>query len=83
MYVLRLSLKKCSFELTCSAMVGRSSGTLPTKVQILVHTPFPLIFSKFTDVMCMVSSVPVDNETPMMTSGVSRSIGWSVLQMCS
>jgi hypothetical protein len=36
---------------TCSPMVGRSSGTLPTRVQILVLAPFPG-FPGFTDVMC-------------------------------
>ena len=38
-------------ELACSPMVGRSSGTLPTRVQILVLAPFLGIFLGFTGVI--------------------------------
>jgi hypothetical protein len=36
---------------TCSPMVERSSGTLPTRVQILVLAPFPGFISRFSGVM--------------------------------
>jgi hypothetical protein len=35
----------------CNPMVGRSSGTLPTTVQILVLKPFPEFISRFSGVM--------------------------------
>jgi hypothetical protein len=35
----------------CSPMVGRSSGTLPTRVQILVLAPFPGFIPGFSGVM--------------------------------
>ena len=58
-------------ELACSPMVGRSSGTLPTRVQILVLASFPGIFLGFTGVTRkVVSDVPVDDEVPVVTSGV-------------
>jgi hypothetical protein len=54
-------------------MIERSSGTLPTRVQILVLAPF-LDFPGFTSVMhYVVSDVPVDNEAPSVASGISRS----------
>ena len=37
-------------ELACSPMVGRSSGTLPTRVQILVLASFSEIFLGFIGV---------------------------------
>ena len=40
-----------SRELACSPMVGRSSGTLPTRVQILVLASFLGIFLGFTIVI--------------------------------
>ena len=42
-------------ELACSTMVGRFSGTLPTRVQILVLTFFLVIFLEFTGVTRYVS----------------------------
>ena len=63
-------------KLVCSPMVGRSSGTLPTRVQILVLAPFPGIFLRFTCVTReVVSDVPVDDEAPVVTSRIFRSVG--------
>ena len=63
-------------ELACSLMVGRSSGTLLTRVQILVLASFPGIFLGFTGVTRkVVSDVPVDDEAPVVTSGIFRFAG--------
>ena len=48
--ILQKKLRRRDCELACSPMVGRSSGTLPTRVQILVLAPFPGIFLGFTGV---------------------------------
>jgi hypothetical protein len=74
----------CDGELTSSPMVGRSSETLPTRVQILALAPFPGIFLGFIDVVrFVVSGILVNNEVPIVTSGISRTDGCSVLQRCS
>jgi hypothetical protein len=54
----------CSFDWSRSPMVRRSSGTLPTRVQILVLAPFPGF-----------SRIPVDDKAPLVTSRISRSVG--------
>jgi hypothetical protein len=46
--VLIKKLMKC--EWACSPMVGRSTGTLPTRVQILVLAPFPGFIPGFSGV---------------------------------
>jgi hypothetical protein len=57
----------------CSPMVGRSSGTLPTRVQILMLAPFSWIYSGIFRRYTL--SGPVDNEAPMVTSRIYRSAG--------
>jgi hypothetical protein len=65
-------------------MVGRFSGTLLIRVQILVLATFPGILPRLTGVVReVVSIVPVDNEVSLVTSGISKSVGCSVLQRCS
>jgi hypothetical protein len=57
-------------------MVGRSSGTLRIRVQILVLTSFPAFISRYSGVMRQeVGDVPVDDETSMVTPRISRSAG--------
>jgi hypothetical protein len=41
-----------SCEWACSPMVGRSSETLLTRIQILVLAPFPGFIPGFSGVMC-------------------------------
>jgi hypothetical protein len=65
------------YILLTSLMVGRrrSSGTLPTIVQILVLAPllgFSRIYRRYA---LSVSDIPVDDEAPSVTSGISRSVG--------
>jgi hypothetical protein len=38
-------------EWACTPMVGRSGGTLPTRVQILVLAPFPEFIPRYSDDM--------------------------------
>jgi hypothetical protein len=51
-------------------MVGRSSGTQPTRVQILVLAHVPRFFRIYR--RYVVSDVPVDVEAPLVTSGLFR-----------
>jgi hypothetical protein len=62
--------------LACSLMVGRSSGTQPTRIQILVLALFSGFIPGFSGVMrLVVSDVPVDDETPVVTSRISKFVG--------
>jgi hypothetical protein len=57
-------------------MVGRSSGTQPTRIQILVLALFSGFIPGFSGVMrLVVSDVPVDDETPVVTSRISKFVG--------
>jgi hypothetical protein len=65
------------YILLTSLVAGRrrSSGTLPTIVQILVLAPllgFSRIYRRYA---LSVSDIPVDDEAPSVTSGISRSVG--------
>jgi hypothetical protein len=56
----------------CSPMTGPSSETVPTMVQILVHTPFRAFFRIYR--RYVVNDVPFDDVAPMVTSEISRSV---------
>jgi hypothetical protein len=64
-------------ELSRSPMVGWYSGTLPTRVQILVLAPFLGFPRIYRHCVLVVSGVPVDNEAPMGTPGIFKSVGCS------
>jgi hypothetical protein len=49
--------------------------TLPIRVQILLPSSFPGFIPGFTGIIHLVSDVPVDNDTLVATSIISRSVG--------